>query len=183
MRSHFDAGALIMTRETVVIITKTIVLISLPIIMSEKYSFYFFDNFEMTKDCFIKEQNIVKGLRLSRETLHYNVHKLNRVIYNYYNLSSIMACNTQRTHNKNLKKELHFTLTLLYRRYNFGKITVWSNIHHLYLKMKDILNFSFNFERVYKRSTLDIVNGALKGLVMLQETYEQDIIDFSKGQL
>ena len=41
---------------------------------------------------------------------------------------------------------------------------------HLYF-FKNKLNFSFNFERVYKRSTRDIVNGAFKGLVMLQETY------------
>ena len=49
--------------------------------------------------------------------------------------------------------------------------------------MKDNFNLVFDIENVYKHSTLEIINGALKGLIMLQETYEQDIKDFSQGHL
>ena len=49
--------------------------------------------------------------------------------------------------------------------------------------MKEQFDSMFDFERVYKRSAPEILHDALKGLVMLQETYAQDINDFSKGHL
>ena len=71
----------------------------------------------------------------------------------------------------------------MYNRYQFRTLSVWSNFHSLYIKVKDNFNFLFDFEKVYQRSTQEIMDGSLKGLVMLQETYEQDIKDFSKGHL
>ena len=55
------------------------------------------------------------------------------------------------------------------------------NLYSSYRKIKGSIDLLFVFEGVYKLSALQILNGALKGLVMLQETYAQDIKDFSKG--
>ena len=183
MRSHFDAGALIMTRQTIVIITKTIMLISFPIITSEKYSFYFFENFEMTKDCFVKEQGINKALQINRQNLLHKMDALSQRIYIDQEPSSIIGSNTQKLYSQNFHDKLEFTLRLMYNRYQFRTLSVWSNFHSLYIKVKDNFNFLFDFEKVYQRSTQEIMDGSLKGLVMLQETYEQDIKDFSKGHL
>ena len=173
-----------MMSKNIFIFAKTVVLISLlPVIISEKYQYYLFENFEMTKDCFIKEQGINKVLRVNRQNLHHKMDALSQRIYIDPEPSSTVGSNTQKLHAQNFHDKLKFTLRLMYNRYQFRKLSVWSNFHSLYLKVKNNFNFFFDFEKVYKRSTLEIMDGALKGLVMLQETYEQDIKDFSKGHL
>ena len=151
--------------------------------MSEKYSFYMFENFELTKDCFIKELHIVKLLQLSRKTLRYKRNKLNHSMYKHYDSQSVLIYNAQQHHDRNVKKLLLFTFSSLYKGYQLEQISIRNNFHSLHPKAKDNSHLLLGFEGVYKRSTLDILNDALKGLVMLQETYEQDINDFSKGHL
>ena len=172
-----------MMRKNIVIFAKTIALISLPVIISEKYEYYLFENFEMTKDCFIKEQGINEALQINRQNLYHKMEALSQRIYINQEPSSAIGSNTQKLHAQNFHDKLKFTLRLMYNRYQFRKLSVWIIFYLSYLKVKDNFNFLFDFEKVYKRSTLEIMDGALKGLVMLQETYEQDIKDFSKGHL
>ena len=172
-----------MTRKNIFIFAETIALISLPVIISEKYEYYLFENFEMTKDCFIKEQGINKALQINRQNLYHKMEALSHSIYISQEPSSAIGSNTQKLHAQNVHDKSKFTFKLMFNKYQFRKLSIWSNFYSLYLKVKDKFNFLFDFEKVYKRSTLEIMDGALKGLVMLQETYEQDIKDFSKGHL
>ena len=172
-----------MTRKNIFIFAETIALISLPVIISEKYEYYLFENFEMTKDCFIKEQGINEALQINRQNLYHKMEALSHSIYISQEPSSAIGSNTQKLHAQNFHDKLKFTFRLMFNKYQFRKLSIWSNFYSLYLKVKDDFNFLFDFEKVYKRSTLEIMDGALKGLVMLQETYEQDIKDFSKGHL
>ena len=173
-----------MMSKNIFIFAKTVVLISLlPVIISEKYQYYLFENFEMTKDCFVKEQGINKALQMNRQNLLHKMDALSQRIYIDQEPSSIIGSNTQKLYSQNFHDKLEFTLRLMYNRYQFRTLSVWSNFHSLYIKVKDNFNFLFDFEKVYQRSTQEIMDGSLKGLVMLQETYEQDIKDFSKGHL
>ena len=173
-----------MMSKHIFIFAKTVVLISLlPVIISEKYQYYLFENFEMTKDCFVKEQGINKALQMNRQNLLHKMDALSQRIYIDQEPSSIIGSNTQKLYSQNFHDKLEFTLRLMYNRYQFRTLSVWSNFHSLYIKVKDNFNFLFDFEKVYHRSTQEIMDGSLKGLVMLQETYEQDIKDFSKGHL
>ena len=173
-----------MMSKNIFIFAKTVVLISLlPVIISEKYQYYLFENFEMTKNCFVKEQGINKALQINRQNLHHKMDALSQRIYIDQEPSSIIGSNTQKLYSQNFHDKLEFTLRLMYNRYQFRTLSVWSNFHSLYIKVKDNFNFLFDFEKVYQRSTQEIMDGSLKGLVMLQETYEQDIKDFSKGHL
>ena len=172
-----------MMGKNIFIFAQTIVLISLPVIISEKYEYYLFENFEMTKDCFIKEQGINKALQINRQNLYHKMDALSHRIYINQEPSSAIGSNTQKLHAQNFHDKLKFTFRLMFNKYQFRKLSIWSNFYSLYLKVQDKFNFLFDFEKVYKRSTLEIMDGALKGLVMLQETYEQDIKDFSKGHL
>ena len=173
-----------MMSKNIFIFAKTVVLISLlPVIISEKYQYYLFENFEMTKDCFVKEQGINKALQINRQNLLHKMDALSQRIYIDQEPSSIIGSNTHKLYSQNFHDKLEFTLRLMYNRYQFRTLSVWSNFHSLYIKVKDNFNFLFDFEKVYQRSTQEIMDGSLKGLVMLQETYEQDIRDFSKGHL
>ena len=184
-RTYFDPilQFAMMMSKNIFIFAQTVVLISLPVIFSEKYQYYLFENFEMTKDCFIKEQGINKALQINRQNLHHKIDTLNQRIYIDQQPSSTIGSNTQKRYTQNFHDKLKFTWRLIYNRYQFRKLSVWSNFHSLYHKVKDNFNFFFDFQKVYQRSTQEIMDGALKGLVMLQETYEQDIKDFSKGHL
>ena len=173
-----------MMSKSIFIFAKTVVLISLlPVIISEKYQYYLFENFEMTKNCFVKEQGINKALQINRQNLHHKMDALSQRIYIDQAPSSAIGFNSQKLYSQNFHDKLKFTLRLMYNRYQFRTLSVWSNFHSLYIKVKDNFNFLFDFEKVYQRSTQEIMDGSLKGLVMLQETYEQDIRDFSKGHL
>ena len=172
-----------MTRKNIFIFAETIALISLPVIISEKYEYYLFENFEMTKDCFIKEQGINKALQINRQNLYHKMEALSHSIYISQEPSSAIGSNTQKLHAQNFHDKLKFTFRLMFNKYQFRKLSIWSNFYSLYLKVKDKFNFLFDFEKVYQRSTQEIMDGSLKGLVMLQETYEQNIRDFSKGHL
>ena len=120
-----------MTGEKFFIATQTIVLISLPVMMSEKYSFYMFENFELTKDCFIKELHIVKLLQLSRKTLRYKRNKLNHSMYKHYDSQSVLISNAQQHHDRNVKKLLLFTFSSLYKGYQLEQISIRNNFHSL----------------------------------------------------
>ena len=127
-----------MIHGKIFIATHTIVLISFPLIMSEKYKFYLFENFEMTKHCFIKEQHIVQALQRSRQDLHYTVHELNRWIYTSRDSLPALGSDTQQEHYQNVKTPFFFTLRLLNERYqHLRNILIWRDFPALYPKTKE----------------------------------------------
>ena len=53
-----------------------------------------------------------------------------------------------------------------------------------YRKHKRESNGKFSYQDFYsKRSMLDLMKAACEGVIMLQETYDQNITEFSKGHL
>ena len=165
------------------IFAQTVVLSSLPVIISEKYQYYIFENFEMTRDCFVKEQGMNKALQINLQNLYHKMDELTNRIYTKQEPSSSIGSNTNKIYAQNFHKNLIFTFKLIYNNSNLRKRSVWIYFHSLYHNVKDNFNFLFDFDKAFKRSTIEIIDGALKGLVMLQETYEQNIKDFSRGHL
>ena len=170
-----------MVVKVIYIVTYTIMLISFPVTISQKYSYYLFENFEMTKACFVEEQGIIKELQISRRKLHRIIDELGFRIHTNHESSDAPGYNTQKNYDPNSRNRLSFILRILYNEYHLNKISISTYFHSLYHKVKHNFDFSFDFEKVYKRTAIEIWDGALKGLIMLQETYEQDIKDFSKG--
>ena len=123
-----------MFRENIFVATHTIMFMSLPIIMSERYSFYLFENVEMTKDCFIKELHMVKVLQLIRHHLHYQAYELNPWKYKDNDSHPALVSNSKQCHYRNVKKRFVITLNLLYDRYHSREILIWSNFYSRYLK-------------------------------------------------
>ena len=111
-----------MVRENIFIFAQTIVLISLPVIISEKYEYYLFENFEMTKDCFIKEQGINKALQINRQNLYHKMKALSHRIYINQEPSSAIGSNTQKLYAQNFHDKSKFTLRLMYNKYQLRKL-------------------------------------------------------------
>lgn len=61
---------------------------------------------------------------------------------------------------------------------------IWKDFFAQYRTVRKKYNFTYSYEKVYKGlEKLDIVKSALRGVLMLRETFEQNIADFSKGHV
>ena len=95
-----------------------------------------------------------------------------------------MVCgNSQKVLKQMLENSLHISMKYMISTYYFRKHLLLNDYQPEHHQVGDKYNFVFDFEKMYRRTMIDIMKGGLRGLVMLQETYEQDIQLFSKGQL
>ena len=173
-----------MLREYWFLVLHTVLLSSITVICditSDKYSYLLFENFEMTKESFKKEQKVFTALRVNRNNLHYKLDELN--LWTSKKLPSIVGRNLQKTHEQPLENCLHISINYMISTYYFRKKLLLNDFQPGHHKVGDKYNFVFDFEKMYRRNMIDIMKGGLRGLVMLQETYEQDIQLFSKGHL
>ena len=140
-----------MKSEKRLLATYTIVFISLPMVISEKYTFYLFENFEMTKDCFIKERHIVKVLQLSRQNLYYKVYQLSRRIYKNHASQSAFIFNTKHNYDRSIEKTSRFKFKLLYDGYHLRKVR-FCQIYILHIVRLKAVLISCLFSKVYTNS-------------------------------
>ena len=170
-----------MLREYCLLVLHTVLLYPITVtcdITSDKYSYLLFENFEMTKDGFLKEKKLFRALQVNQNNLHYTLAELNHWTSN--KLPSIVGSNM---HKQTLENYLHISIKYMKSTIHFRKNLLLNDFQTEHHKVGDKYNFVFDFENIYRRNMIDIMKAGLRGLVMLQETYEQDIQLFSKGHL
>ena len=173
-----------MLREYCLLVLQTVLLSPITVICditSDKYSYLLFENFEMTKGSFKKEQKVFTALQVNRKNLHYKLDELNH--WTTEKLPSIVGRNLQKTNEQTLENCLHISIKYMISTYYFRKKLLLNDFQPEHHQVGDKYNFVFDFEKMYRQNMVDIMKGGLRGLVMLQETYEQDIHLFSKGHL
>ena len=171
---------------SIMFIIKSLVILLCPFYTSSSVNYLLFENFEVTKTTFVEEQNIFQ-----------NVWK----IRNSLNLKNKLLDKNDKKYQRQLKKIKH-NQTLTFRKYlfdrrkevkseiiqddSFSSMSVKSNIgmsHWVYRDIKHSFNHSFGFEKAYVNTTqTQLITSALKGLIMLQDTYGQNIKHFSRGK-
>ena len=149
------------------------------IVVSERYSFSLFENFEVTKSIFTKEQSVVQSLRLNLRTLNSKLDGLRRSIMSYSN----GFFHNDAQNGDIVTNHIHFQ-----RKVVIGNVcgqnvfpndfisSTWS------ILFKDA-NYTFDYTTAYRVPIIEIMKSSLKGLVMIQDTYHQDIKKFSSGDL
>ena len=173
-----------MLREYCLLVLQTVLLPPITVICditSDKYSYLLFENFEMTKESFKKEQKLFTALQVNRKNLHYKLDELNH--WTTEKLPSIVGRNLQKTNEHTLENCFHISIKYMISTYFFRKKLFLNDFQPEHHRVGDKYDFVFDFEKMYRRTMIDIMKGGLRGLVMLQETYEQDIQLFSKGHL
>ena len=118
--------------ENIFIFAYTVVLSSLPLTMSEKYQYYIFENFEMTKYCFIKEQGMNKALQINLRNLHHKMDELTHRLYSKQEPSSAIGSNERDIHSHNFPERLKFAFRSIYNNSKLRKLSVWIYFHSLY---------------------------------------------------
>ena len=157
-------------------------------LICSKYDHLLFENFEMTKHTFVEEQTIFQNAR--------NLKSIINLMFSEFDTNNRKTSNTlnKSTHKydqskldiksldfrniKKLKEEHnHITSSLLKR-----KQLQSSYLRYRYHTTKN--NYSYDFEKIYSNiPRTELLIAALKGVIMLQDTYGPDIRRFSKGDL
>ena len=156
----------------IIVILNAFVLLLFPVkSISSKFDYLLFENFELTKQTFVEElivlkdvKNIGSVLRMVSSELDLKINRKAEPVYNLI---------------------FQYEQSILHYKFSIIKQMTESNtrLHEIRARYKNYFQ-SFNFERVYDDvSRIHIVIAALKGIIMLQDTYNLDIENFSKGNL
>ena len=147
-----------------------------------------FENFDLTKNTFVEEQNIFKNILNIRNSLNLKYKELDENGKNYREeVEDIKHNHTQLSFRKNIlelrKVEKSETKKddLIHSKpaTNNLEISQW-----MYLDIRKSINQNYGFEKIYANNTeTQLITAALKGLMMLQDTYGLDIKSFSRGDL
>ena len=147
-----------------------------------------FENFDLTKNTFVEEQNIFQNILNIRNSLNLKFKELDEngkyyreevegIKHNQSQISFRKNPLELRKVGKSETKEdgiIHSKPAT-----NNLEISQW-----MYLDIRKSINHHFGFEKVYANNTeTQLIIGALKGLMMLQDTYGLDIKSFSRGDL
>merc|ERR1712141_782006 len=118
----------------------------------------------MTKESFKKEQKVFTALQVNRKNLHYTLDELNH--WTTDKLPSIVGHNLQKTNEQTLENCFHTSIKYMVSTYYFRKKLLLIDFHSDHHKVDDKYNFVFDFEKMYRRTMIDIMKGGLRGLVM-----------------
>ena len=146
-----------------------------------RYDYLLFENYEVMKKSFSIELDIVRKLQLARNDWYSQLSDLNSTLRNPSNANNgilsliesrryIVPSNSMNPSNNFIcQNEDSCSLQDSYKRYR---------------KNKRESNGTYGYQDFYsKRSLLDLMKAACEGVIMLQETYDQNITEFSKGHL
>ena len=153
-------------------------------IVCSRYDYLLFENFELMKQSFLKEQELVKNLNIFRHTLYQQNDALNAnnnyasCLETYAYLSMKRLQKSDHGINFRLKNVSRFNMSIQYKT-----IVSMDNRYLKYRDLKQDYGDMYNYEKSHQLSSRDIIDAALKGIIMLQETYNQDIKDYSAGHL
>ena len=122
---------------------------------------------------FVKEQELANSLQINRQNL----------------VKVIDAFNYRTGRNLRVKTPLdsdmekNFQLKMIsdtLQKSTFSSLNVYNR---QYQNLRNADNFIFKYVSAYNVTVEKIIDSALKGLIMVQETYNQDIEQFYKGHL
>ena len=167
-----------MLRTDYVKIIETVVFF--PLIASCRiYDYEVFEQFEITKAGFITEQEIVSKLNKMRTNLYQKNDAIERARAGF-----MLAKDLGDVHFRNIwltENLIYFQVNHVFYKTCFrDNAVLLVSLEDKWAKCRRAVN-NLNFG--YNVSTEKIINGAVKGIIMLSETYKLDINAFSKGYL
>ena len=154
-----------------------------PKLNCSRYDFLLFENFEYTRMLFIGEQETIKELQLNRRYLYQKMDYLNDRIYNNPVTPHRLGTELSKTQLAMLDNSLGFQLKMVSDCLNSSRLSTFVISNQKYNDFKTWYNYDFSFGHLAGTFVSTIMESAIKGLVMLQETYDQDITNFSRGHL
>ena len=152
-------------------ILKILLLFPLTIFCS-RYDYLAFENFELTKSNFLMEQEVVRNLQHTRNILHQQLYHLKQTTENI-----VIPNNSVIDIRKERKK--------VAPNFYISQDKRSSPLNELYNRYKEYKKYDklYPYKALYSISAQDLLIAACKGIIMLQETYDQNITEFSKGHL
>jgi len=130
-----------------------------------------FENFEYTKEIFIKEQHVVKKLQTPKREIQNQILILRENIKDIakgYGSFDVKTFKKPKYVIKYLKRKLK--RHILNKNIGFSKM---HSINHSFLNSNK--SYIPKLEYVGNSNEVDIIEAATQGLVMLQQTYDQAI--------
>ena len=145
-----------------------------------KFDFLLFENHQLTKASFIQEQEIFKNLRKIRQNLKSQEHSFHE--------NKTLVC---RQHSGSVHDSIsHYSKSFKSKMIERIKNSLHTDLFHFcstnedYITNKQNNNYTFSFEDVYQTvEKTNILKAALKGVIMLRETYVPNIEHFASGNL
>ena len=155
-----------------------IFLLSLLNVNCYEIDFLLFENHELTKASFIEEQEIYKNLRKISQHLDTQKHNFHRELVCREDSEPVQNSVSHDSKSFKIKVMERFRNSLHPDSYPFP------NTNENYITSKLENNFTFSYEDVYQTvGKTSILKAALKGVIMLQETYVPNIENFASGNL
>ena len=150
-------------------------------VVCSRYDYLLFENFELMKKSFVKEQQLVKNLHKIRHEMYQLMSALNSNINDNFKPDDYGNADMKTVETS--ENDIYFRLKDISKSNSYRNIFLQNaeNMKYPYIQQK--FNDIFDYENSYQFKTKDILNSALKGVIMLQETYNQDIKEYSKGTL
>ena len=147
------------------------------VVLSSRYDYGLFENFEIMKDAFVQEKTATLRLEKIRMQIHNGMKKISH--YNFLNFHECFDARAQyfdTTHDN--RKWSSFRLKRTFCN------PMSRNLQFLYIHNKRRHNGYLDPPNYnYSMSTQEIMEGAQKGLIMLQETYDLNVREFAKGTI
>ena len=153
-------------------------------LVCSKYDYLLFENFELTKRTFIEEQIMFESARKLKYFINLPFRGVSGDIYNFSKPSHELKHkhNHLRINNAFLDS---LSLEKMKKAQNYMNRSFFtSSSYYKYRHIRNTFNSSYDFEKVYINNTqTQLLIAALKGIIMLEDTYVQDIKHFSIGEL
>lgn len=150
-------------------------------IKSSRYEYLLFENFEVTKTAFIKEQRLVKSLQMMRNDISKRISRINSTINDVSEVRNFAFINKEVVQNVDYRSGDYIKTLLPLDRYT--SIVLLNELLYKYHLLKIDAIDLFNYDKHFNLNVKDIMDAAQKGVIMLQETYDQDIKEYSAGHL
>ena len=149
----------------------------------DRYDYVTFENFELAKKTFIREHETVNNLYRRRKTVYQEKHYLQNCILNDFSCKPNFDIPFHHRLYKN-SNDIHFDIQSVSDYLNKIKFRLqftWPHDHFDTIGLKHKKQY---YQEYFHDISVDrTLYGAMKGLIMLQETYMQDIRNYSKGYL
>ena len=159
-----------------------IVFMSMSTLMCSRYDYLLFENFELTRAMFLKENEIVKSLEEQRENFPRRIHFLQSELSNIrhletYSTSKLVPIHKQEHANPRRVKKIYESKILNKQLHN-SKVS-----YLMYFNSLHIREYLYSYDDLHNLTAEEITLASLKGVVMLKESYIQDIKNYSKGNI
>ena len=147
-----------------------------------RYDYLWFENFELTKNAFLNEHVLVRNLGVIKNDLSKRMVGLNAIIK--YNSQKEHCAGKNHEMIQNLIYRVSSDLMNITNFIHFQKTISLKTCYSKYRSLKQkLINVPFNYDKIYNTNNMNLLEAAQKGIIMLQETYDQEIKQYSAGHL